>query len=73
MHKCLTTSKTQIVLKELCERVAGKHFFTDITTKKNWMQDIGGQLYSRIPMNFVEVVTVIRKLEDLKQKIWPSW
>ncbi len=33
------------------------------------MQDIGGQLYSRIFMNFAEVVTTIRKLEDAKQKI----
>jgi hypothetical protein len=34
MHKCLTTSKAQIVLKELCEKVARKYFATYITTKK---------------------------------------
>jgi membrane protease subunit (stomatin/prohibitin family) len=35
--------------------------------KKFWMQDIGGQLYSRILMTFAKVVTTIRKL-DSKQK-----
>jgi hypothetical protein len=34
MHKCLTTSKAHIVLKELHEKVGG-HFALDITTKKN--------------------------------------
>ncbi len=34
MHRCLATSETQIVLKELHERVAGKRFVADITTKK---------------------------------------
>jgi hypothetical protein len=32
------------------------------------MQDIGDQFYSRILMNFVEAMTIIRKLEDEKQK-----
>ncbi len=36
------------------------------------MHDIGGQLYLRILMNFAKVVTIIKKLEDLKQKVWPS-
>jgi hypothetical protein len=31
LHKCLTTLETQIVLKELHERVAGKHFVIDTT------------------------------------------
>jgi hypothetical protein len=30
MHRCLTTSKTQIVLKELHEGVVGRHFVADI-------------------------------------------
>jgi hypothetical protein len=34
MHKCLTTLKTQIVLKELHERVARRNFVANITTKK---------------------------------------
>jgi hypothetical protein len=34
MHKCLTTLETQIVLKELHEGVAGKHFATNIIAKK---------------------------------------
>jgi hypothetical protein len=34
MHRCLTTSKTQIVLKELHERMARRHFVADITAKK---------------------------------------
>jgi hypothetical protein len=32
--------------------------------RKFWVQDIGGQLYSRIFMNFAEVMTTVRKLED---------
>jgi hypothetical protein len=35
--------------------------------RKLWMQDIGGQLYSKILMNFVEVVTIVEKM-DLKTK-----
>ncbi len=34
MRKCLTTSKAHIVLKELHEGVAKRHFVVDITTKK---------------------------------------
>jgi len=34
MRKCLTTSKAFIVLKELHEGVIGRHFTTNITTKK---------------------------------------
>jgi hypothetical protein len=30
MHKCLTTSKAQLVFKELHEGVVGGHFFEDI-------------------------------------------
>jgi hypothetical protein len=30
------------------------------------MQNINGQLYSRILMNFVEAMTIIKKLEDKK-------
>ncbi len=41
--------------------------------RKFWMQDIGGQLYSRIFMNFVEIMIVVKKMEDLKQKNWPNW
>jgi len=32
--KCLTTSKAQIVLKELHEGVIGRHFVANITSKK---------------------------------------
>jgi hypothetical protein len=34
--------------------------------RKFWMQDIGGQLYSRILMTFAKVVIVVKKLEDSK-------
>jgi hypothetical protein len=34
MRKCLTTSETQIVFKELHEGVARRHFAADITAKK---------------------------------------
>jgi hypothetical protein len=34
MCRCLTTSKAQIVLKELHEGVSGGHFTVDITAKK---------------------------------------
>jgi hypothetical protein len=34
MHRCLTTSKAQIILKELNEIVVGGHFATNITAKK---------------------------------------
>jgi len=39
MHRCLTTSKAHIVLKELHEGVAKGHFVIDITTKK--ILDVG--------------------------------
>ncbi len=39
MHKCLTTSKAQIVLKELHEGVVRRHFALDITIKK--ILDVG--------------------------------
>jgi hypothetical protein len=39
MHKCLSSSKGHIVLKELHEGVAGKHFVVDIITKK--ILDVG--------------------------------
>jgi hypothetical protein len=34
MHKCLTTLRAQIVMKELHEGVARGHFVADITAKK---------------------------------------
>jgi hypothetical protein len=34
MRRCLTTSETQIVLKELHEGMAKRHFAANITTKK---------------------------------------
>jgi hypothetical protein len=34
MHICLTTSKAYIILKELHEKVAGRHFVMDIIAKK---------------------------------------
>jgi hypothetical protein len=39
MHKCLTTSETYIVFKELHEGVARGHFATDFTAKK--ILDVG--------------------------------
>jgi hypothetical protein len=39
MHKCLTTSKTQVVLKELHEGMVERHFAVDITIKK--VLDVG--------------------------------
>ncbi len=39
MHRCLTTLETQIVLKELHEGVARRHFAPNITTKK--ILDVG--------------------------------
>jgi hypothetical protein len=35
MCRCLTTLETKIILKELHEGVARKHFVTDIIVKKN--------------------------------------
>jgi hypothetical protein len=34
LHRCLTTLEAQIVLKELHERMVGRHFATNITAKK---------------------------------------
>jgi hypothetical protein len=34
MHRCLTTSKAQIVLKELHEGIVGRHFVVDNIAKK---------------------------------------
>jgi hypothetical protein len=34
LHKCLTTSKAQIVLKELGEGVDGGHFATNLLQRK---------------------------------------
>jgi hypothetical protein len=39
LYRCLTTSKTQIILKELHEGVVGRHFAIDIITKK--ILDVG--------------------------------
>ncbi len=39
MRRCLTTSKAQIILKELHEGVDGKRFAPNITTKK--ILDVG--------------------------------
>jgi hypothetical protein len=36
MHKCLTTSVTHIVFKELHEGMVRGHFVINITTKKIW-------------------------------------
>jgi hypothetical protein len=36
------------------------------------MQDIGGQLYSRILMNFVEAMTTVKKTRGLKTKVQPN-
>jgi hypothetical protein len=35
LRRCLTTSKTLIVIKELHEGVVGRHFGVDIIAKKN--------------------------------------
>jgi hypothetical protein len=40
------------------------HSATNITTKKILDACFGGQLYSKIFMNFAEVVIVARELED---------
>jgi hypothetical protein len=64
MHRCLTTLEALIVLNELHEKMVGRHFAPNITAKKNWMQDIVGQLNSRILMIFTKVVTIIKKLGD---------
>ncbi len=71
--RCLTTLEAHIVLKELHEGVDGGHFVIDITAKKFQMQDIDGQLYSKILVTFAKVVIVVKKLEDSKQKVLPSW
>jgi len=74
MHKCLISSEAQIVLKELHGKNGWKTFCCRYYCKKNnLMQDIGGQLYSRILMTFAKVVTTVKKLDDLKQKVWPNW
>ncbi len=64
MHKCLTTLEAQIVLKELHEGMVGGHFAANITTKK--ILDVGywWPILFKDIMNFVEVVTTIKKLED---------
>ncbi len=64
MRRCLTALEAQIVLKELHEGVAKGHFVVNFT---------GGQLYSKIFMTFAKAVIAIRKLEDSKQRVWPSW
>jgi len=40
--------------------------------RKFYMQDIGGQLYSRIFVIYAKAMTIVKKLEDKKQKVWPS-
>ncbi len=57
MRRCLTTSKAQIILKELHEGVDGKRFAPNITTKK--ILDVGYWF-----MIFTKVVTDVRKLEN---------
>jgi hypothetical protein len=69
----LTTSEAHIVIKELHEGVVEGHFVANIIAKKKiWMQDISGQLYSRILMTFTKAMITVRKLEGSKQRVWPS-
>ncbi len=64
MRRCLTTSETLVVLKELHEGMAKGHFITNIIVKK--ILDVGywWPIYSRILTNFAKAVIVVRKLED---------
>jgi len=64
MHKCLTTLEAQIVLNELHEGMVGGHFVANITTKKILDVDYWWPILFKDIMNFVEVVTTIKKLED---------
>ncbi len=66
MRKCLTASKAHIVIKELHEGVARGHFVAYITINKI-LDDIGGQLYSQILMNF-EKANSRQKIRGLKTK-----
>jgi hypothetical protein len=53
--------------------VARGYFAANIIVKKILDARIGGQVYSRILMIFAKVVTIVKKLEDSKQKVWSSW
>jgi hypothetical protein len=53
--------------------VVGGHFVVDISTKKILDAKYWWPLYSRILMTFAKTMIVVRKLEDSKQKVWPSW
>jgi hypothetical protein len=65
LRRCVITSNAQIVLKELHEGMGRRHFTADITRqRKLWMEVISDKLYSKILMNFVEVMTNVKELED---------
>ncbi len=72
LHKCLTTWEAYIVLKEL-HKVAKIPFVVDITTKK--ILDVGywWPTLFKDTRDFAKVVIVIRKSEDSKRIVWPSW
>jgi hypothetical protein len=53
--------------------VVGKHFAADITVKTILNVGYWWPTLSRILMTFAKAVIVVKKLEDSKQKVWPSW
>jgi hypothetical protein len=48
--------------------VARGHFITNLSQNQFWKQDIGGQVYIRILVNFVKDVIGFRKLETKNKK-----
>jgi hypothetical protein len=68
----LTTSEAHIVLKEQYEGVAGGHLVVDITAKSILIAIYWWPTLSMILMTLAKVVIAIRKLEDSKQRVWPS-
>jgi hypothetical protein len=62
LHKCFTTSKAQIVPKEL--HMVGGHFVAYITTKKILDVDYWWPILLKTIHEFAEVVIVVKKLKD---------
>jgi len=73
MCRYLTTSEAQIVFKSYMKEWQKRTFFCKYSYKANFGCRILVANFIQGFMTFVEVVRIVQKLEDLKQKLWQSW
>ncbi len=64
LHRCLTSLEAHIVIKELHEGVAKRHFVANIIAKKILDAGYWWPTLFKILKNFAKVVKIVRELED---------